>query len=84
MDVTLVEPHVTNDGVSFSVEVGFVRRDCVISKEALAHLRQMHGFSMDLMNIYGAFEAKINSVARRLVLAGETSSPLVLGPQFFH
>jgi hypothetical protein len=84
MDATLVEPCLTDEGISFMVTVGFVQRECVVSKEALAHLRQMHGFSMDLMNIYRAFEAKINSVARCLVLAGEPASPLLLGPQCFH
>lgn len=84
MDATLVEPHLTDDGISFTVVVGFLQRECVVTKEALVHLRQMHGFSMDLMTIYGAFEARINSVARRLVLAGESASPLVLGPQVFH
>lgn len=84
MDASLIEPHVTDEGISFTVAVGFVQRECVVSNEALAHLRQMHGFSMDLIHIYGAFEARINSVARRLVLAGESASPLVLGPQVFH
>ncbi len=83
MDTSLMESHITDEGVSFTVAVGTVQRECVVSREALAHLRQMHGFSMDLMNIYGAFEARINSVARRLVLSGENASPLVLGPQVF-
>ena len=84
MDASLVEPHLTDEGISFMVAVGFVQRECVVSKEALAHLRQMYGFTMDLMNIYRAFEARITSVARRQVLAGERASPLLLGPQYFH
>jgi hypothetical protein len=84
MEATLVEPHLADEGVGFTISVGAIERQCIISKEALDHLRRTHGFSMSLMNIYGAFEARINSVARRLVLSGESASPLVLGPQVFH
>jgi len=84
MNDMTAEPLLTDQGVSFKVQVGFIQRECVVSKDALAHLQKMHGFSMDLIHIYSAFEGRINSIARRLVLAGETASPLVLGPQFFH
>lgn len=77
------EPQIAEDGVKFTVEVGFVDRECLISKNALAHLRRMKGSQQDVMDIYRAFEAQIHDVARRLVVAGVSGSPLVLGAAYF-
>lgn len=84
MEEILSDSCVLNDGVAFEVAAGNLYRECVVTMEALAHLRRMHGFSMDLTNVYRAFEARIHSVARRLVFTGAEASPLVLGPQVFH
>ena len=84
MEKILSDSGVQRDGVTFEVAVENLCRECVVTKEALAHLRIMHGLSMELTDIYRAFEARIQSVARRLVIAGEKASPLVLGPQVFH
>lgn len=83
MNKTATEPQVADGGVKFTVEVGFVDRECLISKSALTHLRRMKGSQQDCMEIYRAFEDQIHSVARRLVVAGVSGSPLVLGAAYF-
>lgn len=83
MDNTLVRPCLADEGVFFQVNAGFNERECVISRNALAHLGRLCGHSTDYMNIYSVFEAKIHSVARRLVVAGESASPLILGAAYF-
>jgi hypothetical protein len=80
---TLCEPRLDDDGVTFTVEVGFTDRECLVSKNALAHLRRMKGGQLDLMETYRAFEDQIHSVARRLVVAGVSGAPLVLGAAYF-
>lgn len=83
MSKTLVEPHLADEGIVFTVTAGFFERDCIISKNALAYLCQIQGHAMNFMNTYRAFEARIHSVARRLVIAGESASPLILGTAYF-
>lgn len=85
MQRTISEPRAVEveDGVTFMVEVGFTDRECLVSKNALAHLRRMKGGSLDLMATYQAFEDQIHSVARRLVVAGVSGTPLVLGAAYF-
>ncbi|MDB5798872.1 MAG: hypothetical protein JWP36_2774 [Paucimonas sp.] len=78
------EPVLSEDGVSFVVTVEQNVHSCVVTTEALQQLSRTHGFSMDEMNTYRAFEAKINSVARSLVLRGARRSPLVLDADCFH
>lgn len=80
---TIAEPHLAEDGVAFTVEVGFTDRECLVSRNALARLRRMKGGPMDPMATYRTFEEEIHSVARRLVVAGVTGSPLVLGASYF-
>jgi len=80
---TAAEPRVADDGVTFTVEVGFTDRECLISKNALAHLRRLKGGQLDPMETYRAFEDQIHSVARRLVVAGVSGAPLVLGAAYF-
>ncbi|MDO8299507.1 hypothetical protein [Lacisediminimonas sp.] len=80
----LPEPLLAGDGVCFCVTVEQHIRSCLVTSEALRLLAQEHGFSMDAMNTYFAFEAKISSTARSLVFRGATSYPLVLGPDCFH
>jgi hypothetical protein len=77
------EARVGDEGVTFTVEVGFTDRECVVSKNALAHLRRMKGGQLDLLDTYRVFEDQIHSVARRLVVAGVSGVPLVLGAAYF-
>lgn len=83
MNKTATEPQAADEGVRFTVEVGFVDRECLILKNALTHLRHMKGGQQDVMEIYRAFEDQIHGVARRLVIAGVSGSPLVLGAAYF-
>lgn len=79
----LAEPHVADNGVAFVVEVGFTDRECIVSRNALARLRQKRGGPLDAMATYRTFEDQIHSVARRLVVAGVSDTPLVLGACYF-
>jgi hypothetical protein len=78
------QPQMTNGGVTFTVRVDFVNRDCVVSKEALAKLSQLRPGVSDPMETFRAFEATINGVARRMVSARVPGTPLQLGPDSFH
>lgn len=78
-----VHPHLIDQGIQFKVTAGFAERDCIISKNALAYLGRLHGGSTDFMDTYLRHEEKIHGVARRLVIAGESASPLVLGAAYF-
>lgn len=80
---TAAEPRIADEGVTFTVEVGFTDRECLVSKNALAHLRRMKGGQMDFMETYRAFEDQIHGVARRLVVAGVGGTPLILGASYF-
>jgi hypothetical protein len=83
MHRTAVEPHLADEGVRFTVEVGFTERECLVSKNALAHLRRLKGGQPDPMETYRTFEDQIHSVARRLVVAGVSGTPLMLGAAYF-
>jgi hypothetical protein len=80
---TAAEPRLDDNGVTFVVEVGFTDRECLVSKNALAHLRRLKGGQLETMETYRAFEDQIHSVARRLVVAGVAGSPLILGAAYF-
>ena len=79
-----VQPQMTDSGVTFTVRVDSVNRDCVISTEALAKLSRLRPGVSDPMETFRAFEATINGVARRMVTARVPGSPLKLGPDSFH
>ena len=76
-------PCLTSDGVTFTVTVEYKFHDCLVSQEALYNLCQSDDKKLDLIATYCAYEAKIQGVARRLVTAGITGSPILLGPQNF-
>jgi hypothetical protein len=78
------QPKMTENGITFTVRVDSVNRDCVISTEALAKLSQLRQGVSDPMETFQAFEATINGVARRMVTANVPGTPLQLGPQSFH
>lgn len=80
---TNAEPRAAEEGVTFTVEVGFAERECIVSRNALAHLCRSKGGQLDYMQTYRTFEDQIHSVARRLVVAGVSGSPLVLGAAYF-
>jgi hypothetical protein len=83
MSNTAVHPRLVEEGVYFKVAAGFVERDCIISKNALVYLGQLRGDVSDFMKTYSFFEQNIHKVARRLIVAGESASPLVLGAAYF-
>lgn len=83
MSHTIAAPRLTDEGVVFMVEVGFSDRQCLVSRNALARLRKTRSSELDLMSTYREYEDKIQSVARRLVVAGVSGTPLVLGTAYF-
>jgi hypothetical protein len=78
------QPQMTEDGVTFTVRVDSVNRNCIISKDALAKLSQFGSSNPDPMETFHAFEATINGVARRMVAANVQGTPLKLSPASFH
>lgn len=78
------EPTLSDEGVRFAVTIEQNLHPCLVTRDALDRLSQEYGFSLDAMNTYRAFEAKINSVARSKVLRGARQLPLVLGASSFH
>jgi hypothetical protein len=83
MSNVLKAPALTGDGVAFSVLVEYKFHECLVSPEALSNLSQSVDKELDLIATYSAYEAKITGVARRLVMAGVNSTPILLGPQNF-
>jgi hypothetical protein len=76
---TTRQPHLTSDGVAFSVSVDYVQHECLITDEALKKLSVLGSApasEIDSMKIFHAYEAKINGIARRLVAAGVQGTPL--------
>lgn len=82
--MTTSQPHLVNDGVAFTVDVDYVKHNCVISTDALTKLSEMGAGDADLLQTYSAYEANINGIARRLVAAGVPSSPLWLHARNFN
>jgi hypothetical protein len=82
MNSPQVIPHVTSEGVAFSVVVEFKDHPCLVSKEALFELSRQDP-NLDMLKAYKAYESKIQGIARRLVTAGVPGSPLVLQSKHF-
>ena len=80
---TTAEPTLTSEGITFTVRVDSVNRDCIISNEALAKLGKFKEGESDPMNTFRAFEATINGVARRMVAANVPGTPMLVGPHSF-
>lgn len=78
------QPRLVSDGIAFAVYVDYVKRDCIISTDALTSLSELGTGDADLMQTYCAYEANINGVARRLVAAGVPHTPLQLNAQNFN
>ncbi len=79
-------PIVSQEGVSFTVTVDFIKHDCLITTQALHKLCAVRrdDADEDILEIFKAFEARINGVARRLLAAGVAGSPLTLRPETFN
>ncbi len=79
-------PHLFSEGVLFTVRVDSLDRECLITKEALDKLSALKNIDVmgaDKMDIFHAFEATINGVARRLVAARVPGTPLMMTPNTF-
>jgi hypothetical protein len=74
---------VNEQGVRFSVAVGFSQRECVVSRDALMYLSMERDPEADLADIYHRNEDRIYRTAQRLVVAGAKESPLVLNSWAF-
>lgn len=85
MNHSSTEPRLTNEGITFTVVVDSVKHECLITPQALHRLcaRKSDGSDVDMMEVFHAFEANINGIARRLVAAGVAGSPLVMRPETF-
>ena len=81
---TFVDPCSTGEGVKFTVRVEQVDHPCLVSREVLEDLYRSQDHKLDLLDTYRAHEAQINGVARRMVAAGVSGSPMVLGTKNFH
>ncbi len=82
----LMQPRPTPEGITFTVMVDSLSRECLITKEALEELSRLKandGMHDNMMDIFHAFEPTINGVARRLVFANVPGTPLTLGPRTF-
>jgi hypothetical protein len=76
-------PHLTKDGVAFTVTVDYQRRDCLISREILFDLSRSTDGNLDLLATFYAYHAKIDGIARRLVAAGVQGLPVLLSARNF-
>lgn len=75
------QPHLTPDGIAFTVSVDFVRHECLITEDALKKLSVLGSADqteIDCMMIFRAYEARIQGIARRLVSAGVQGTPITV------
>jgi hypothetical protein len=77
METKTAMPKLIDEGVAFTVAVGFERRECVVSRDALFYLSSSRNDEAELFNIFHRFEDRIYRVAQRLVIAG-APTPLTL------
>lgn len=85
MSHSSADPALTQNGVAFTVTtLDFVKRQCLISTEALAALSPHQIGQFGPLEIFNAYEAKICGVARRMVAANVKGTPLLLEPRSFH
>jgi hypothetical protein len=75
-----VLPHLVSKGVLFRLEVDSRQQECLVSKEALAQLSDLRDTNPDPLEVFYAFQPAIRDAARRLVRAGASDTPLLLGP----
>jgi hypothetical protein len=81
------QPRMTTEGITFTVRVDSVNRECLITKEALGKLSGLKSIDTsddaDTMDTFHAYEATICGVARRLVAARVPGTPLRINPNTF-
>ena len=86
MTTTILQPHLTPEGVTFTVHVESVGRNCIVTVDALRKLSELKSADdgdVDMMELFHAYEATISGVARRLVAARVQGNPLVINPATF-
>lgn len=79
-------PTLTQEGILFTVVVDSVCRDCMVSNDglhALSDLRSIDDADVDMLDLFHAYEARINGVARRLVVARVAGNPLIMSRATF-
>lgn len=84
MSVVTDRPHVIDEGVCFTVTVGFMKRECLIPRQTLSYISRSLESDEDYMSAFRAHEDTIMSVARRMIVAGAGGSPVVLERRYFH
>ena len=75
---------ISSTGISFTVQVDYIKRECFISNEALQKLAERKGFDGTPEAAFRAMEPAITGVARRMVHARVAGTPLLLNPDTFH
>lgn len=80
------QPCLSEEGILFTVVVDSIKRECLITPQALHKLSSFKGDDedVDMMEIFHSFESNISGVARRLVAAGVSGTPLVMRPETFN
>lgn len=79
MNIANSEPKVTKEGILFTVQVEYVSHSCIVTRDALQELSQLKSVDntdAELLELFRAYEARINGVARRLVVARVQGTPL--------
>jgi hypothetical protein len=80
------QPQLTDEGITFTVRVDSVNRDCLITKDALSKLsglKNIDALDANTMETFHAYEAAIYGVARRLVAARVPGTPLRMNADTF-
>jgi hypothetical protein len=75
---------VGTNGITFTVQVDYIKRECFISNEALQKLADRKGFDGTPEAAFRAMEPAITGVARRMVHARVGGTPLLLNADTFH
>ncbi len=81
------QPLLTSKGVLFTVKVDSLKRECLVTDEALNQLsaqKNMNAAAANQMDIFHAFEDNIKGVARRLIAARVPGTPLMMRPNTFN
>ena len=86
MNHAITQPSLSEEGITFTVVVDSVKRECLITPQALHKLSSLKSDDddVDMMEIFHSFESNISGVARRLVAAGVEGTPLVMRPETFN
>lgn len=83
MSTAMDRPQVTDDGVAFTVAVGFMKRECLIPRQTLSYIGRNSGDDLDCMETFRAHEDAIIAVARRMAIRGAVNAPIILERRFF-